>query len=116
MEASQHYSGVPPPPGNVGPPLRLSPGDVVEAMVAEVEQLWWQVGGGWGAVGAFRGGGGTAVAIWGGGPPWGRRSTAAVLRGERRYGDCAPLDDGSGWTPKWGWAPYGHQRGGTPRP
>ena len=50
MEASQHYSGVPPPPGNVGPPLRLSPGDVVEAMVAEVEQLWWQVGGGWGAV------------------------------------------------------------------
>uniref|UniRef100_A0A8V0XCL1 Vav guanine nucleotide exchange factor 1 n=1 Tax=Gallus gallus TaxID=9031 RepID=A0A8V0XCL1_CHICK len=58
MEASQHYSGVPPPPGNVGPPLRLSPGDVVEAMVAEVEQLWWQVGGGWGAVGAFRGGGG----------------------------------------------------------
>ena len=43
MEASQHYSGVPPPPGNVGPPLRLSPGDVVEAMVAEVEQLWWQV-------------------------------------------------------------------------
>lgn len=42
MEASQHYSGVPPPPGNVGPPLRLSPGDVVEAMVAEVEQLWWQ--------------------------------------------------------------------------
>ncbi|XP_031465117.1 proto-oncogene vav-like [Phasianus colchicus] len=42
MEASQHYSGVPPPPGNVGPALRLSPGDVVEAMVAEVEQLWWQ--------------------------------------------------------------------------
>ncbi|NXJ13242.1 VAV protein, partial [Odontophorus gujanensis] len=44
MEASQHYSGVPPPPGNVGPALRLSPGDVVEVTVAEVEQLWWQVG------------------------------------------------------------------------
>lgn len=70
MEASQHYSGVPPPPGNVGPPLRLSPGDVVEAMVAEVEQLWWQVGGGWGAVGAFRGGVG---------PPW--PYGVGVLRG-----------------------------------
>ncbi|XP_048786047.1 LOW QUALITY PROTEIN: proto-oncogene vav-like, partial [Lagopus muta] len=42
MEANQHYSGVPPPPGNVGPALRLSPGDVVEATVAEAEQLWWQ--------------------------------------------------------------------------
>ncbi|XP_021238725.1 proto-oncogene vav-like [Numida meleagris] len=42
MEASQHYSGVPPPPGNVGPALRLSPGDIVEVTVAEVEQLWWQ--------------------------------------------------------------------------
>uniref|UniRef100_A0A8C4JB25 Vav guanine nucleotide exchange factor 1 n=1 Tax=Dromaius novaehollandiae TaxID=8790 RepID=A0A8C4JB25_DRONO len=44
MEASQPYSGIPPPPGNMGPPLRLSPGDVVEVMKAEVEQLWWQVG------------------------------------------------------------------------
>uniref|UniRef100_A0A663E7X2 Vav guanine nucleotide exchange factor 1 n=1 Tax=Aquila chrysaetos chrysaetos TaxID=223781 RepID=A0A663E7X2_AQUCH len=44
MEASQHYSGVPPPPGAVGPALRLSPGDVVEVTVAEAEQLWWQVG------------------------------------------------------------------------
>uniref|UniRef100_A0A663E776 Vav guanine nucleotide exchange factor 1 n=1 Tax=Aquila chrysaetos chrysaetos TaxID=223781 RepID=A0A663E776_AQUCH len=43
MEASQHYSGVPPPPGAVGPALRLSPGDVVEVTVAEAEQLWWQV-------------------------------------------------------------------------
>ncbi|KAF1498088.1 Proto-oncogene vav, partial [Megadyptes antipodes antipodes] len=44
MEASQHYSGVPPPPGAMGPALRLSPGDVVEVTVAEAEQLWWQVG------------------------------------------------------------------------
>ncbi|NWR56862.1 VAV protein, partial [Bucorvus abyssinicus] len=44
MEASQAYSGVPPPPGAMGPPLRLSPGDVVEVTVAEAEQLWWQVG------------------------------------------------------------------------
>ncbi|NXS76274.1 VAV protein, partial [Pandion haliaetus] len=44
MEANQHYSGVPPPPGALGPALRLSPGDVVEITVAEAEQLWWQVG------------------------------------------------------------------------
>ncbi|NWY08281.1 VAV protein, partial [Nothoprocta ornata] len=44
MEASQPYSGIPPPPGNMGPPLRLSPGDIVEVMKAEAEQLWWQVG------------------------------------------------------------------------
>ncbi|KAF1457746.1 Proto-oncogene vav, partial [Pygoscelis antarcticus] len=44
MEASQPYSGVPPPPGAMGPALRLSPGDVVEVTVAEAEQLWWQVG------------------------------------------------------------------------
>lgn len=50
MEASQPYSGVPPPPGGLGPALRLSPGDVVEVTVAEAEQLWWQVGTGplWG--------------------------------------------------------------------
>ncbi|NWX94490.1 VAV protein, partial [Nothoprocta pentlandii] len=42
MEASQPYSGIPPPPGNMGPPLRLSPGDIVEVMKAEAEQLWWQ--------------------------------------------------------------------------
>ncbi|KAK4805916.1 hypothetical protein QYF61_021480 [Mycteria americana] len=42
MEASQPYSGVPPPPGALGPALRLSPGDVVEVTVAEAEQLWWQ--------------------------------------------------------------------------
>ncbi|NXA57240.1 VAV protein, partial [Nothocercus julius] len=49
MEANQPYSGIPPPPGNMGPPLRLSLGDIVEVMKAEVEQLWWQVGGvGWG--------------------------------------------------------------------
>ncbi|KAF1570447.1 UNVERIFIED_CONTAM: Proto-oncogene vav, partial [Eudyptes robustus] len=42
MEASQPYSGVPPPPGAMGPALRLSPGDVVEVTVAEAEQLWWQ--------------------------------------------------------------------------
>uniref|UniRef100_A0A8B9QLD2 Vav guanine nucleotide exchange factor 1 n=1 Tax=Apteryx owenii TaxID=8824 RepID=A0A8B9QLD2_APTOW len=42
MEASQPYSGIPPPPGNIGPSLRLSPGDIVEVMKAEVEQLWWQ--------------------------------------------------------------------------
>lgn len=44
MEASQPYSGIPPPPGAMGPALRLSPGDVVEVTVAEAEQLWWQVG------------------------------------------------------------------------
>ncbi|KAI6061502.1 proto-oncogene vav [Aix galericulata] len=42
MEATQHYGGVPPPPGAVGPALRLSPGDIVEVTVAEAEQLWWQ--------------------------------------------------------------------------
>ncbi|NXH19132.1 VAV protein, partial [Bucco capensis] len=42
MEASQSYTGVPPPPGAIGPPLRLSPGDVLEVTVAEAEQLWWQ--------------------------------------------------------------------------
>ncbi|XP_010163483.1 proto-oncogene vav-like, partial [Antrostomus carolinensis] len=42
MEANQPYSGVPPPPGALGPTLRLSPGDVVEVTVAEAEQLWWQ--------------------------------------------------------------------------
>ena len=71
MEASQHYSGVPPPPGNVGPPLRLSPGDVVEAMVAEVEQLWWQVGGGWGADGGgFWGALTCTEPIWSTCTPW----------------------------------------------
>uniref|UniRef100_A0A8B9IA16 Vav guanine nucleotide exchange factor 1 n=1 Tax=Anser brachyrhynchus TaxID=132585 RepID=A0A8B9IA16_9AVES len=44
MEANQHYGGVPPPPGAMGPALRLSPGDIVEVTVAEAEQLWWQVG------------------------------------------------------------------------
>uniref|UniRef100_A0A8B9TA45 Vav guanine nucleotide exchange factor 1 n=1 Tax=Anas platyrhynchos TaxID=8839 RepID=A0A8B9TA45_ANAPL len=43
MEATQHYGGVPPPPGAVGPALRLSPGDIVEVTVAEAEQLWWQL-------------------------------------------------------------------------
>ncbi|NXR15239.1 VAV protein, partial [Semnornis frantzii] len=43
MEATQPYNGIPPPPGSVGPALRLSPGDVVEVTVAEAEQLWWQV-------------------------------------------------------------------------
>ncbi|KAM8793923.1 proto-oncogene vav [Eudromia elegans] len=42
METNQPYSGIPPPPGNMGPPLRLSPGDIVEVMKAEAEQLWWQ--------------------------------------------------------------------------
>uniref|UniRef100_A0A8B9IKV4 Vav guanine nucleotide exchange factor 1 n=1 Tax=Anser cygnoides TaxID=8845 RepID=A0A8B9IKV4_ANSCY len=42
MEANQHYGGVPPPPGAMGPALRLSPGDIVEVTVAEAEQLWWQ--------------------------------------------------------------------------
>uniref|UniRef100_A0A8D0F911 Vav guanine nucleotide exchange factor 1 n=1 Tax=Strix occidentalis caurina TaxID=311401 RepID=A0A8D0F911_STROC len=42
MEASQPYSGIPPPPGALAPALRLSPGDVVEVTVAEAEQLWWQ--------------------------------------------------------------------------
>uniref|UniRef100_A0A8B9CL47 Vav guanine nucleotide exchange factor 1 n=1 Tax=Anser brachyrhynchus TaxID=132585 RepID=A0A8B9CL47_9AVES len=41
MEANQHYGGVPPPPGAMGPALRLSPGDIVEVTVAEAEQLWW---------------------------------------------------------------------------
>ncbi|OPJ84841.1 hypothetical protein AV530_007062 [Patagioenas fasciata monilis] len=42
MEATQPYGGVPPPPGSLGNPLRLSPGDVLEVTVAEAEQLWWQ--------------------------------------------------------------------------
>lgn len=44
MESTQPYSGVPPPPGVLGPPLRLSPGDVIEVTTAEAEELWWQVG------------------------------------------------------------------------
>jgi len=44
MEASQSYSGIPPPPGSLGAALRLGPGDIVEVTVAEAEQLWWQVG------------------------------------------------------------------------
>ncbi|XP_032939655.1 proto-oncogene vav [Catharus ustulatus] len=42
MESTQPYSGVPPPPGVLGPPLRLSPGDVIEVTTAEAEELWWQ--------------------------------------------------------------------------
>ncbi|XP_033927838.1 LOW QUALITY PROTEIN: proto-oncogene vav [Melopsittacus undulatus] len=42
VEAHQPYSGVPPPPGAMGPGLRLSPGDILEVTVAEAEQLWWQ--------------------------------------------------------------------------
>ncbi|XP_072776194.1 proto-oncogene vav [Taeniopygia guttata] len=42
MESTQGYSGVPPPPGVLTPPLRLSPGDVIEVTVAEAEELWWQ--------------------------------------------------------------------------
>uniref|UniRef100_A0A8B9T7Y8 Vav guanine nucleotide exchange factor 1 n=1 Tax=Anas platyrhynchos TaxID=8839 RepID=A0A8B9T7Y8_ANAPL len=59
MEATQHYGGVPPPPGAVGPALRLSPGDIVEVTVAEAEQLWWQVGTLWGR-------GRRGVLVWGG--------------------------------------------------
>uniref|UniRef100_A0A8U8C5P3 Uncharacterized protein n=1 Tax=Geospiza parvula TaxID=87175 RepID=A0A8U8C5P3_GEOPR len=39
-----------PPPGVLAPPLRLSPGDVIEVTAAEAEELWWQVGG-WGGFG-----------------------------------------------------------------
>ncbi|XP_068033836.1 LOW QUALITY PROTEIN: proto-oncogene vav-like, partial [Anomalospiza imberbis] len=42
MESTQGYSGVPPPPGVLAPPLRLSPGDVIEVTAAEAEELWWQ--------------------------------------------------------------------------
>ncbi|XP_027559071.1 proto-oncogene vav-like, partial [Neopelma chrysocephalum] len=42
VETTQPYSGVPPPPGVLGPPLRLSPGDVIEVTAAEAEELWWQ--------------------------------------------------------------------------
>ncbi|KAM4643828.1 proto-oncogene vav [Amazona ochrocephala] len=42
VEALQPYSGVPPPPGAMGPGLSLSPGDIVEVTVAEAEQQWWQ--------------------------------------------------------------------------
>uniref|UniRef100_A0A8U8C611 Uncharacterized protein n=1 Tax=Geospiza parvula TaxID=87175 RepID=A0A8U8C611_GEOPR len=31
-----------PPPGVLAPPLRLSPGDVIEVTAAEAEELWWQ--------------------------------------------------------------------------
>ncbi|NXT05009.1 VAV protein, partial [Prunella fulvescens] len=44
MESTQPYLGVPPPPGVLAPPLRLSPGDVIEVTAAEAEELWWQVG------------------------------------------------------------------------
>ncbi|XP_014117547.1 PREDICTED: proto-oncogene vav [Pseudopodoces humilis] len=42
MESTQAYGGVPPPPGVLAPPLRLSPGDVIEVTAAEAEELWWQ--------------------------------------------------------------------------
>ena len=43
MEVCQEYYGLPPPPGAIGPFLRLSPGDIVELTKAEAEQNWWEV-------------------------------------------------------------------------
>ncbi|TEA33292.1 hypothetical protein DBR06_SOUSAS8010157 [Sousa chinensis] len=42
MEVCQEYYGLPPPPGAIGPFLRLSPGDIVELTKAEAEQNWWE--------------------------------------------------------------------------
>ncbi|KAM5238940.1 proto-oncogene vav isoform 5-T5 [Ctenodactylus gundi] len=42
MEVCQEYYGLPPPPGALGPFLRLSPGDIVELTKAEAEQNWWE--------------------------------------------------------------------------
>uniref|UniRef100_A0A674GT41 Vav guanine nucleotide exchange factor 1 n=1 Tax=Taeniopygia guttata TaxID=59729 RepID=A0A674GT41_TAEGU len=41
--APRGTAGCPPPPGVLAPPLRLSPGDVIEVTVAEAEELWWQL-------------------------------------------------------------------------
>lgn len=43
MEVCQEYYGLPPPPGAIGPFLRLNPGDIVELTKAEAEQNWWEV-------------------------------------------------------------------------
>lgn len=43
MEVCAEYYGLPPPPGALGPFLRLSPGDIVELTKAEAEQNWWEV-------------------------------------------------------------------------
>lgn len=43
MEVCQEYYGLPPPPGAIGPFLRLSLGDIVELTKAEAEQNWWEV-------------------------------------------------------------------------
>uniref|UniRef100_A0A2I3S5E7 Vav guanine nucleotide exchange factor 1 n=1 Tax=Pan troglodytes TaxID=9598 RepID=A0A2I3S5E7_PANTR len=42
MEVFQEYYGLPPPPGAIGPFLRLNPGDIVELTKAEAEQNWWE--------------------------------------------------------------------------
>uniref|UniRef100_A0A667ING7 Vav guanine nucleotide exchange factor 1 n=1 Tax=Lynx canadensis TaxID=61383 RepID=A0A667ING7_LYNCA len=42
MEVCQEYYGLPPPPGAIGPFLRLNPGDIVELTKAEAEQNWWE--------------------------------------------------------------------------
>ncbi|XP_023602627.1 proto-oncogene vav [Myotis lucifugus] len=42
MEVCQEYYGIPPPPGALGPFLRLNPGDIVELTKAEAEQNWWE--------------------------------------------------------------------------
>ena len=92
MEASQPYSGIPPPPGALGPALRLSPGDVVEVTVAEAEQLWWQVRTG------------PSWSCWDGAPLWGQTTMATL-----------------GWTSSMEADHYGHtgmelQYGGRPWP
>lgn len=90
MEATQHYGGVPPPPGAVGPALRLSPGDIVEVTVAEAEQLWWQVGTLWG-----RGHhGGTPMAMAGQTPKVGT---------DPKGGDSPHHGQQWGGTPRRGW-------------
>ncbi|XP_074207044.1 proto-oncogene vav [Camelus bactrianus] len=42
MEVFQEYYGLPPPPGAIGPFLRLNPGDIVELTKAEADQNWWE--------------------------------------------------------------------------
>ncbi|NWZ92737.1 VAV protein, partial [Nesospiza acunhae] len=41
MESTQPYLGVPPPPGVLAPPLRLSPGDVIEGRNVASGELGW---------------------------------------------------------------------------
>lgn len=62
MEVCQEYYGIPPPPGALGPFLRLNPGDIVELTKAEAEQNWWEVQAG--AVGVREKGPSVGSRVW----------------------------------------------------